>query len=593
VVADDLVPLPPGVQLRAAWAAARARNALRRQALILGVGLVTLLAALLTFVLVPREAMRAARQAAPRPGEKVDTVVLAASAATMRAVAARADSTIAAQRVAVTRALAAQAAARARAAAAAAGEATAARRGTLEAAVASLDRLLARAQTSPLPSSYRALAESPELRGDARVRVLADSLDEVEREREAFGVVGGVDPVYVSLTNTVTRLGRAIEAIAERRRSALQAELSESAGVGDVPGSGGGPAPEGGAAAAGGAGADAGRDVGGDARDGRGAGDARRCSRCGGWWCPVGERGAGAPPGTQDATTTSAPPNPTNASGVVSTPRSLPTVPAVLSIDSSAESATRASARQRLAAIETQLSAARARNLAVDRRVTAARTRAEIETPPLAMLGASAALALAAGFGVAFASEARRPRVADAREAERVTRTRVLAVVHPEAVNPERARRRADATFPARRRLARELPHALPEHGGHRRFPVGRHAHRSGAGDHGCGRRQPRRAVRRRRPQHARGRRRPGARRRVHRAGSRRPPRAHRRATGRAAARRGGRSGGRGPRAGDRRAHRGARRAGAGARRCPVGLPTRRVGRRISRSRVGGVRGVA
>jgi hypothetical protein len=54
------------------------------------------------------------------------------------------------------------------------------------------------------------------------VRVLVDSLTEVEREREAFGVVGGVDPIYVSLTARATTIGRAIQALGERRRAELE-----------------------------------------------------------------------------------------------------------------------------------------------------------------------------------------------------------------------------------------------------------------------------------------------------------------------------------------------------------------------------------
>ena len=57
-----------------------------------------------------------------------------------------------------------------------------------------------RADNAPLLGSFRALAEAPQMRGDPRVKQLLDSLVEIERERESFNAVGGVDPVFVALT---------------------------------------------------------------------------------------------------------------------------------------------------------------------------------------------------------------------------------------------------------------------------------------------------------------------------------------------------------------------------------------------------------
>jgi Mrp family chromosome partitioning ATPase len=422
VVADDTLPLPPGVQLRAAWAAARARNALRHRGLLITGAVLALVLALGALVLVPREAMRAARNAAPRPGEKIDTVALAAAVTAEQRAFAQADSAVGAGRAAAARARQVLLAARARAAAALP-PATPATRDSLAGALGALERLIARAQTSPLPSSYRALAESPELRGDARVRVLVDSLDEVEREREAFGVVGGVDPIYVSLTNTTTRLGRAIEAVAERRRTALRDALTASETTPAVGGTGPVPAPP-------------------------AAGAPPTAA------APAG--GAGVPPQQQDATAPGSGTNPPAATGVTATPAGARTLSAADSAtlaaipvaDTLGDAVRRDAARTRLAQAEAALRAARARNEAVDRRVAAARARANFDTPPVAMLGAALAVALVAGFLTALGGEVRRPRVADAREAERVTRTRVLAVVRPEAVIAERARRRADVDVP-------------------------------------------------------------------------------------------------------------------------------------------------
>jgi Mrp family chromosome partitioning ATPase len=108
----------------------------------------------------------------------------------------------------------------------------------------------------------------------------------------------------------------------------------------------------------------------------------------------------------------------------------------------------RTSAQRALAASAQQLAIARERNAAVDRRVDAARRRANVEAPPLAMLVAAVMLSVVFGFGSALAVEVKRPRVADAREAERVARARVLAVVQDAVVSPERARRRADEQTP-------------------------------------------------------------------------------------------------------------------------------------------------
>ena len=59
-----------------------------------------------------------------------------------------------------------------------------------------------------------------------RVRVLLDSLAEVERNRDAFGAVGGVDPVYLSLTARATAIGREIKGIADVKRGEVRGKLA-------------------------------------------------------------------------------------------------------------------------------------------------------------------------------------------------------------------------------------------------------------------------------------------------------------------------------------------------------------------------------
>jgi Mrp family chromosome partitioning ATPase len=103
------------------------------------------------------------------------------------------------------------------------------RRDSLGTQVELLGRLIARSENAPLLGSYRALAQSAPMQGDARVKQLLDSLVEIERERDSYSAVGGVDPVFVALTARANELGRNIEVLADARRSALKKELSASA----------------------------------------------------------------------------------------------------------------------------------------------------------------------------------------------------------------------------------------------------------------------------------------------------------------------------------------------------------------------------
>jgi capsular polysaccharide biosynthesis protein len=100
------------------------------------------------------------------------------------------------------------------------------RRDSLTAEIDVLDRLLVRADNAPLLGSYRALAEAAPMRGDAQVKQLLDSLVEIERERESYNAVGGVDPVFVALTARANELGRNIQALVAGRRSAMERELA-------------------------------------------------------------------------------------------------------------------------------------------------------------------------------------------------------------------------------------------------------------------------------------------------------------------------------------------------------------------------------
>ena len=200
------------------WTSSRARNASRRFAVMGIVGGLVFLASLIAFVLVPRQATRASVRVSSTIEERPDSNRTVAVRNRAAAQIAAADSMLKAARqtvlpspVAVIDTFPPEAIAQ---------------RQALTAEVATLNRLIDRADNAPLPSSYRALATAPSLAGDPVVRALLDSLSDIERERDAFGTVGGVDPVYVALTSRATAVGRSIQAIAEAKRANARQQLA-------------------------------------------------------------------------------------------------------------------------------------------------------------------------------------------------------------------------------------------------------------------------------------------------------------------------------------------------------------------------------
>ncbi len=200
------------------WMAARARNALRRVLVFGIVGGVTFIAALIAFVVVPRSASRKALAVASRIETRTDSAPTVAARDRYLAQANSADSimngvhaALAPQPVAVIDTFP---------------PAVRAQRDSLSAELATLNRLIDRAENAPLPTSYRALAASPTVAADPRVRALLDSLADVERDRNAFGAVGSVDPVYLSLTARATAIGREIKAIADAKRGEMRGKLA-------------------------------------------------------------------------------------------------------------------------------------------------------------------------------------------------------------------------------------------------------------------------------------------------------------------------------------------------------------------------------
>jgi Mrp family chromosome partitioning ATPase len=181
------------------------------------VSVAVFLTALVTLVLIPRQASRAARVLTPRPEDYPDTALLIRRAALAQAGVTAADSALGRTRTRALRIAAADTLP----------PVLAARRDSLAADIAELTRVTAHAELSPLPASYRAVASAHALRGDARVKVLSDSLDDIIRARDAFGTSsGGVDPIFVALTARMNAIGRSLLNVAEAKRASLRNQVA-------------------------------------------------------------------------------------------------------------------------------------------------------------------------------------------------------------------------------------------------------------------------------------------------------------------------------------------------------------------------------
>ena len=200
------------------WMAARARNALRRVVVFGIVGGVVFIAALIAFVLVPRNASRKALAVAAQIEAKNDSSPAVAIRDRYLAEITAVDSALDAARRAANPIPAPVIDTFP--------PAVRAQRDSLGAELATLNRLIDRAENAPLPTSYRALAASPEVAADPKVRVLLDSLADIERDRNAFGAVGTVDPVYLALTSRANAIGRSIQAIADAKRGEIRGKLA-------------------------------------------------------------------------------------------------------------------------------------------------------------------------------------------------------------------------------------------------------------------------------------------------------------------------------------------------------------------------------
>lgn len=200
------------------WMAARARNALRRVVVFGIVGGIVFIAALIAFVLVPRNASRKALAVAAQIEAKSDSSPAVTARDRYLAEVTAVDSALDAARRAANPAPAPVIDTFP--------PAVRAQRDSLGVELARLNRLIDRAENAPLPTSYRALAASPEVAADPKVRVLLDSLAGIERDRNAFGAVGTVDPVYLALTSRANAIGRSIQAVADAKRGEIRGKLA-------------------------------------------------------------------------------------------------------------------------------------------------------------------------------------------------------------------------------------------------------------------------------------------------------------------------------------------------------------------------------
>jgi Mrp family chromosome partitioning ATPase len=207
----------PRAIARPVWLTARARNAVHRPIFIGAVGASAFIAALVALVLAPQQSRRvppSVASAIARPDTSAFTAALAQARSRMGAAETSLEYSRSHPPAVVKPDIDTLA------------RAIKASRDTLSNALSDLDALLNRAEGAPLAASYRALAESPQL-ANSRAKALLDSLNDIERDREAFGSSGGADPVYVALTSRAAEIGRAIQAVAQERRDVLRQQIAK------------------------------------------------------------------------------------------------------------------------------------------------------------------------------------------------------------------------------------------------------------------------------------------------------------------------------------------------------------------------------
>ncbi|QJR36682.1 hypothetical protein [Gemmatimonas groenlandica] len=400
----------PRAGQRARWLAARTRNAARHGLLIASIGAIVVIAALLLFVLLPRQVDRAlAAQIATLPPER-DTLPLSVELLAARRELARLESSIAAAAIA-SRADATVP----RAVAASPDTATVAPVAIVrDSATADLQRQLVRIRQAPLVESYRALADTRLLRDDARARAMLDSIEQLHAEREAYAALSGPDARYAAMTARLTQLGQRLTRLAESiYASALATTAATASASASAPVAVTGPT----TAVPSSAGTPVGTPIG----------------------TPIGAP-VSTPAGAPIAAPVGAAPDSGRAASLLVVQQPM--------ADSALERA-RAAATDSAARAERALREAQVLNANLHAKRDALRARMQLDIPPMAMLLASLVLGLVLGFAFVLWRELRRPTVGDEQELEALTRTRVI--VHravAASVRATRARRRADEQLP-------------------------------------------------------------------------------------------------------------------------------------------------
>lgn len=206
---------------RTTWLTARARNAVMRPRFIGAVGVGAFVAALVALILAPQQVRRPV--AVPLPIEdRPDTTPLLAGLTHARTRLAIAESSLAVARLSAS------------VAPKPSGDSLSPRliahRDSMSNAVNELDALLTRVENAPMSATYRALAESQQLAGNARAKLLLDSLADVERDRDAYAGGSG-DPVYMALASRANDIGHAIQALGQARRDTLRVQIARLSGA--------------------------------------------------------------------------------------------------------------------------------------------------------------------------------------------------------------------------------------------------------------------------------------------------------------------------------------------------------------------------
>ena len=362
---------------------ARARNAARRVALIAAVGGAAVIGTMLVLVLLPREVDRAIRAQLDAIPAARDTAPLLSALAGAQARHAVAEEMARRSRVVA----AASPVASLMSELTAATDSAALSRDSLG---SELQQRLIRARGAPLVESYRALAESRLLRDDGRIRAIIDSIEQVDREREAYAALGGPDARYAQLTARLSALGQRVVRIGETALSERQAVITPRV----------------------------------------------RSTASSAAPAPAPETGGAAPADTGAV------------AGAIAGTIAPPPAPVVFVVDSALVAAA-AVAADTVRAVESRLDETRRINDSLEARRAAVRELRGLSIPPLAMLGAALIVGLALGYGTAVVRELRRPTVGDEGEVERLAQARV--VIHNgslEAVRDVRTRRRADKMLP-------------------------------------------------------------------------------------------------------------------------------------------------